>query len=70
MRSVGGRRGLLRIYKKGKQMGDPTSPWDRAEVELHNKGRVVPWEVVASPGQYLAGAYPALRLLNAEQSRL
>jgi phage replication initiation protein len=68
-----GRRGsgkLLRIYEKGKQLGDPSSLWVRAEVELHNKGRVVPWDVVTSPGHYLAGAYPALRLLSAEQSRL
>jgi len=68
-----GRRGsgkILRIYEKGKELGDPTSPWVRAEVELRNKGRTVPWEVLTQPGQYLAGAYPALRYLSAQQSRL
>lgn len=68
-----GRRGsgkLLRVYEKGKQQGDPSSPWTRAEVELHNKGRVVPWDVVSVPGKYLAGAYPALAFLSGEQSRL
>jgi phage replication initiation protein len=68
-----GRRGsgkLLRIYEKGKQLGAPTSAWVRAEVELRNKGRTVPWEVVTHPGQYLAGAYPALRFLAAVQSRI
>lgn len=68
-----GRRGsgkLLRVYEKGKQLGCRESPWVRAEVELRNKGRVVPWDVVKAPGQYLAGAYPALRFLNAEQCRM
>jgi DNA relaxase NicK len=68
-----GRRGsgkALRVYEKGKQLGDTTSPWVRAEVELRNKGRVVPWDVVTAPGKYLAGAYPALRFLCEEQSRL
>lgn len=61
---------LLRVYEKGKQLGDPDSPWVRVEVELRNKSRVVPWDVVMRPGQYLAGAYPALAFLNEEQERL
>lgn len=67
-----GRRGsgkALRVYEKGKQLGDTTRPWVLAEVELRNKGRVVPWDVVTAPGKYLAGAYPALRYLSEEQSR-
>ncbi|MFT3906385.1 MAG: replication initiation factor domain-containing protein [Steroidobacteraceae bacterium] len=69
---VGNRKNgkLLRVYEKGRQLGDPTSPWVRAEVEFHNKGRVIPWEAVTVPGRYLAGAYPALRILSAEQSRI
>ncbi|MCW5571744.1 MAG: replication initiation factor domain-containing protein [Steroidobacteraceae bacterium] len=68
-----GRRGsgkLLRVYEKGKQLGDPASPWVRAEVELRNKGRIVPWDTVRAPGRYLAGAYPALGILSGEQSRI
>lgn len=61
---------LLRIYEKGKQLGDPGSTWLRAEVELHNKGRYIPWNAVTSPGKYLAGAYPALAFLSTEQDRL
>jgi phage replication initiation protein len=61
---------FLRIYEKGKQLGDPTSPWVRAEVELRNKGRVVPWAVVTNAGAYLAGSYPALGFLSVEQKRL
>jgi len=37
---------------------------------LRNKSRIVPWDVLTRPGQYLAGAYPALRFLDAEQCRL
>jgi phage replication initiation protein len=49
---------LIRIYEKGKQLGDPNSPWVRWEVELHNKQRVIPWDVLINPGPYVAGAYP------------
>jgi len=68
-----GRRGsgkYLRVYEKGKKLGDAASPWVRAEVELHNKSRVIPWDVVLRPGEYLAGAYPALRILSAAQCRV
>lgn len=61
---------FLRIYEKGKQLGDTSSPWVRVEVELHNKSRVIPWDALVRSGQYLAGAYPALRCLDAEQCRL
>jgi phage replication initiation protein len=61
---------LLRVYERGKKLGSSGSLWVRAEVELRNKNRVVPWEVVAKPGQYLAGAYPALRVLCSEQVRV
>lgn len=61
---------LLRVYEKGKQLGDPRSAWVRAEVELRAKGRHIPWNVVTSPARYLAGAYPALAFLSQEQDRL
>jgi phage replication initiation protein len=61
---------LLRVYEKGKQLGDPMSPWVRAEVELRNKGRVVPWGTVTAAASYFAGAYPVLGFLSTEQIRL
>lgn len=61
---------LLRVYEKGKELGKQESKWVRAEVELRNKGRSIPWDVVTSPGQYLAGAYAPLKFLCAEQQRL
>lgn len=61
---------LTRVYEKGKQLGDPASTWTRLEVELRNKGRVIPWEVVTRPGHYLAGAYPCLSFLSAVQEKI
>lgn len=61
---------LLRVYEKGKQLGDAQSPWVRAEIELRNKGRRIPWEVTVLPERYFAGAYPVLGFLSAVQSRL
>lgn len=61
---------LLRCYEKGKQLGFPDSPWCRVELELRNKNRVIPWEVLEVPGQYLAGAYPCLAFLSTVQSKI
>jgi len=61
---------LLRGYEKGKQLGKPDDPWFRVETELHNKGRVIPWEILTEPGRYLAGAYPCLGFLHIEQCRI
>ena len=61
---------LLRVYEKGKQRGEPDSPWGRWEVELHNVDRVIPWEVLLEPGRYLAGAYPALAWVQEDASRI
>lgn len=57
-----------RIYEKGKQLGDPASGWTRVEVEWHAQDRHIPYDLLTSPGQYLAGAYPCLSFLSEEQS--
>lgn len=69
---VGNRKNgkLFRGYEKGKQLGDPESPWVRAECEWHDKSRLLPYDMLTRPGQYLAGAYPALRFLSIEQSKV
>lgn len=61
---------LLRIYEKGKQLGDPSSPWVRWELELHNKDRVIPLAVLLTPGPYLAAAYPCTEWVSASQCRI
>jgi phage replication initiation protein len=55
---------LIRIYEKGIQLSGPTSPWVRWEVELHNKQRVIPWDVLINPGPYVAGAYPCTQWVS------
>lgn len=69
---VGNRKNgkLLRGYEKGKQLGDPESPWVRVEVEWHDKSRILPYDMLTRPGQYLAGAYPCLQCLNLVQSKI
>lgn len=59
-----------RVYEKGRQLGDPASPYTRVEVEFRNKSRVIPWSVLANPGNYLAGAYPCLAFLSALQEKI
>jgi phage replication initiation protein len=61
---------LFRAYEKGKQLGNPDSPWVRHEVELHNVDRVIPWDVLWEPGRYVAGAYPYLAWVSGEASRI
>jgi phage replication initiation protein len=61
---------LCRVYEKGKQLGDPASKWVRAEVELHAKDRVIPWNAVNDPAPFLAGSYPFFKFLSLESERI
>lgn len=61
---------MVRGYEKGKQLGDPSSLWFRVELELRNKNRVIPWDVLTTPATYLAGGYPCLAYLSAEQNKI
>ncbi|MEK7882361.1 replication initiation factor domain-containing protein [Methyloversatilis sp. NSM2] len=68
---VGTRAGFqLRAYEKGKQLGDPSSPWVRYEGEWHaDNHRELTADMIRHPGEYLAGKYPCLAWINpAEQS--
>lgn len=58
----------LRIYEKGKQLGDPLGLWTRVEVEWRAEDRHIPYDILTRPGHYLAGAYPCLAFLSEEQS--
>jgi len=51
---------MLRVYEKGKQLGDLTSPWVRWEVQFGNKHRVLPLEMLTERDKFFAAAYPAL----------
>lgn len=61
---------LMRVYEKGKQLGDPVSPWVRFELELHNKDRDIPFDVVLRPGHYVAGSFPCMGWVSEEAFRI
>jgi len=61
---------MLRIYEKGKQLGDGVSPWVRVELELRGENRLIPWDAVSAPGKYLAGSYPCLNFLTLKQEKI
>lgn len=61
---------LLRVYEKGKQLGDSSSSWVRWELELHNRDRVIPWDVILEPGKYLAASYPCMTWASDVQERI
>lgn len=57
---VGNRKNgkVIRCYEKGKQLGYPDSRWFRSELEIHNKKRLIPFDVLLNPTDYFCGAYP------------
>lgn len=55
---------LYRCYEKGRQLGDPSSPWVRHEVQLGSRDRIIPYDVLTRPAQFLAGTYPALAFIS------
>lgn len=62
---------MLRAYEKGRQLGDPDSPWTRFEVELRNKDRDIPLDVLTRCDEYFVGAYKCLsRVLDAAAERI
>ena len=67
-----GKRGnskLLRVYEKGKEQGDPISPWCRAEIEFLAKDQRISWNAVINPDPYFSGAYTALsHLISSSES--
>lgn len=51
---------MLRVYEKGRQLGDPKSEWVRFEVQLGSRDRVLPFECLTQPDRFFAGCYPVL----------
>ena len=49
---------MLRVYEKGKQLGDKDSVWTRWELQLGCKDRVIPFDVLLTPLSFFRGAYP------------
>ena len=61
---------FLRVYEKGKEQGDPSSPWVRWELQLGKRGREIPWLVLLVPGQFVAGAYKCTQWISDEVHRI
>lgn len=61
---------LARIYEKGMQLGARFHPWVRWEIEYRNVDRHIPWDVLAEPGNYVAGAFPCLSWVSQQASRV
>lgn len=55
---------MLRVYEKGLQLSPGSGDkWTRFEVELRNKDRDIPLDVLTRCDEYFAGAYVCLRRL-------
>lgn len=54
---------MLRVYEKGKQLGDLSSDWVRFEVQFGNRDRVIPFDALTDCDKFFTGAYPALASL-------
>ncbi len=60
----------LCIYEKGNQLGNPADPWVRWEARFTNRDREIPFDVLISPGSYVAGAYSCLDWISDKASRI
>lgn len=61
----------LRVYEKGKQLGDPDSPWVRWEVQLRSSSRrKLTLDVLTEPLAYARGAFDCLDFISRCVARL
>ena len=49
---------MVRVYDKGCEQGDNSSPWVRFELQLRNRDYIIPHDILISAGSYLTAAYP------------
>lgn len=61
---------MCRIYEKGKQLGDAVSKWCRFEVEWRAKDRILPFDMLLRPAEYLAGSYPCAAFFSSVTDRV
>jgi phage replication initiation protein len=60
---------MLRVYEKGRQLGDATSEWVRFEVQLGNRDRVIPFDALTERDAFFAGCYPVLASMVEEAAQ-
>jgi phage replication initiation protein len=54
----------LRVYEKGRQLGDRESEWVRWELQIRNAGGAIPLHVITLPAAALRAAYKALQWVS------
>lgn len=61
----------LRVYEKGRELGDKESPWVRYECQFKASNRKeLPLDMLRDPAGFLLGAYPVLSFIDAMASRI
>ena len=50
----------LMAYEKGKQLGDPNSPWVRLELRMRNHKLTLPHEMLINPSLFFVGSYDVI----------
>lgn len=60
----------LCVYEKGKQLGDPESPWVRWEARFGSKYRTIPMDILTAPADFFLGHFPALDFIRATARRM
>lgn len=48
----------VRIYEKGRQLGDKDSSWVRFEIQFNHGDIEIPFEILQDSGAYFSGAFP------------
>lgn len=59
---------VVRVYEKGIEQGDRSSPWVRFELQMRNRDIVLEHDILLNPGEYLTGAYPICEELFSQYS--
>jgi phage replication initiation protein len=60
----------LCVYEKGKQLGDPDSPWVRFEARFGAKYRAIPYDILLKPWEYITGHYAPLSWISEVSTRM
>ena len=54
---------MVRIYDKGCEQGDKSSPWVRFELQIRNRDYIIPHDILINAGGYLTASYPVAESL-------
>lgn len=59
------------VYEKGKQLKSAEYPnWVRFEGRLGSKSRLIPYDTLTKPGQYLSAMYPCLDFISKKRVKI